>query len=432
MRVIGNFAEMFACGVQVFVVMWCLLAHYQKKSSFCKKEILIWFLMINIISFQVILFNPIQSIIIMIMETLFACRICEGKIAGKIVIVIGVNISMILLSMFGKRIAFLLFDDTMRNISLQGSGSMARIFSLFAESILNILAAYIITNVLSFRTRLKKEEFFIISIFYGLFFGIAVLSVEIMVDNALDSKWQVAFLTIDILMFAANIAVLHLIRHINIQNVYELENNMLKLEMKQQEEHIRTMEKNYYEIRTMRHDMKRYFVTYLRLLKDGKYDIVEQDMEHILGKKLQAERYWYTENSIINAVINEKVGRCKEHNIAFKVHIAADEGKESMNMGIILSNLLDNAIEAEQKEKEKDRSMELYIQKEGDSMHIIVRNFISKSVLAGNPSLKTTKKDVDIHGIGLNGVREFVRRMNGKIEILEENNWFVVHICIVM
>ena len=44
--------------------------------------------------------------------------------------------------------------------------------------------------------------------------------------------------------------------------------------------------------------------------------------------------------------------------------------------------------------------------------------------------LETSKKNKQLNGIGLRGVKEFVNNKKGEIEIFEENHMFVVHICV--
>lgn len=152
-------------------------------------------------------------------------------------------------------------------------------------------------------------------------------------------------------MLMANVVVLQLIHYINQQNNYELENTVLKMQLAQQEEHIRQREKNDIEIRALRHDMKRYFITYQQLLEEGKVEVVKRDIEKVLGEKLVIEEHAHTKNSIINSVINEKIGRCKESGICCQIHVESqiEIEAEVMELGIMLSNLFDNAIEAEEK-----------------------------------------------------------------------------------
>ena len=105
----------------------------------------------------------------------------------------------------------------------------------------------------------------------------------------------------------------------------------------------------------MRHDLKRYLVTYRQLLQEGKYEVIEADIDKILGKRLNTNHCVYTENTILNAVICEKMEQCSIKNIKIEVQVNADKDMDSIEYGVVLSNLLDNAIEAEEQEKEENR-----------------------------------------------------------------------------
>lgn len=270
----------------------------------------------------------------------------------------------------------------------------------------------------------------IVGVLYTLFFASSVLSIAALRYVNLLRIWQIAFLVLDALMLASNVAVLFLIDRLNQQNRYELENAMLRMQMIHQEERIRMEEKTYQEIRILRHDMKRYFVTYLQLMRDGQYELVERDMEQVLGKKLEKNYVMYTRNPILNAVITEKAKRCREKQIAFEVNAGEECEIEAMDIAIMLSNLVDNAIEAEQKEKPDAREIKLYIQITENMLHLIVQNYVSQSVLTHNPELSTTKGNSKMHGIGLVGVKSLVKQMGGEIEIGEEQDMFMVHVCI--
>lgn len=138
------------------------------------------------------------------------------------------------------------------------------------------------TRVFHDKIKLKKEEYTIITIFYAIFFIIVLLSIAMSQRIDFPDIWQKTFLILDILMFIANIIILKMILHINQQNHYEMENTLLRMQISQQEERIREEERSYREAQLLRHDLKRYFVTYRQLLQEGKYDIVEQDIDKIL------------------------------------------------------------------------------------------------------------------------------------------------------
>lgn len=122
--------------------------------------------------------------------------------------------------------------------------------------------------------------------------------------------------------------------------------------------------------------------------------------------------------------------RCELENEVLKVQITGEfHWENESNIAILLSNLLDNAIEAEiQQESKKEIRLKMFIYKE--MVNIIVENYILKSVLGENPELKTTKKEKQGHGIGIESVKELVRREEGDLEIFEENNYFISQILI--
>ena len=94
-----------------------------------------------------------------------------------------------------------------------------------------------------------------------------------------------------------------------------------------------------------------------------------------------------------------------------------------------MSNILDISIEPENLHTEKHQiALKIFVYK--DSMNIIVENYIEESVLQKNPNLKTSKHDKRGHGIGIDSVKELVRREEGTIAFFEEKDNFVAHVMI--
>lgn len=101
--------------------------------------------------------------------------------------------------------------------------------------------------------------------------------------------------------------------------------------------------------------------------------------------------------------------QCSIKNIKIEVQVNADKDMDSIEYGVVLSNLLDNAIEAEEQEKEENRYICLNMGVEQNMIHLVVSNYIAESVLQNNTLLETSKKNKQLHGIGLRGVKEFVK-----------------------
>ena len=95
-------------------------------------------------------------------------------------------------------------------------------------------------------------------------------------------------------------------------------------------------------------------------------------------------------------------------------------------MANILGNLIDNAIEAEQKEEEP--YIEISIKQEKVFLIISIRNKCTK--MEKLDISKTSKRDSQFHGIGLKSVKKLVKKYDGEISLDLKNQEFVVNILI--
>ena len=430
MEVVSMAAEIYASAAGTIAQIWILSELFPRKQSVKKVYIVGWILLNFCIAHFVLLPNIWQSLLGMGVMLLMSCIMLEGKTEQKMLVIIACNVFMILVSMLRGRITFFLSGKSINEISIQGSESLARVLGIVLTNTLYLVTAYILTRFFHDKIKLKKEEYIIIIIYYIIFLIVVLLSIAMSRNVDFSLIWQKTFLILDMLMFIANIIVLKMIFHINQQNHYEMENALLYMQITQQEKRIREEEKNYREVQLLRHDLKRYLVTYRQLLQEGKYEVIEADIDKILGKRLNTNHCVYTENTILNAVICEKMEQCSIKNIKIEVQVNADKDMDSIEYGVVLSNLLDNAIEAEEQEKEENRYICLNIGVEQNMIHLVVSNYIAESVLQNNTLLETSKKNKQLHGIGLRGVKEFVKNKKGEIEIFEENHMFVVHICV--
>ena len=430
MEVVSMAAEIYASAAGTIAQIWILSELFPRKQSVKKVYIVGWILLNFCIAHFVLLPNIWQSLLGMGVMLLMSCIMLEGKTEQKMLVIIACNVFMILVSMLRGRITFFLSGKSINEISIQGSESLARVLGIVLTNTLYLLTAYILTCFFHDKIKLKKEEYIIIIIYYIIFLIVVLLSIAMSRNVDFSLIWQKTFLILDMLMFIANIIDLKMIFHINQQNHYEMENALLYMQITQQEKRIREEEKNYREVQLLRHDLKRYLVTYRQLLQEGKYEVIEADIDKILGKRLNTNHCVYTENTILNAVICEKMEQCSIKNIKIEVQVNADKDMDSIEYGVVLSNLLDNAIEAEEQEKEENRYICLNIGVEQNMIHLVVSNYISESVLQNNALLETSKKNKQLHGIGLRGVKEFVNNKEGEREIFEENHMFVVHICV--
>jgi len=133
-----------------------------------------------------------------------------------------------------------------------------------------------------------------------------------------------------------------------------------------------------------------------------------------------------TNNVIINAIINSKYKEALDKDIVMviKVNDLSECAIVDEDIVIILSNLLNNAIEACGKMIEK-RIIWLKFVIEDNMTIISVKNTVEKEVDIIDGVLITTKENKVEHGLGIKNVKESVEKYKGSYSLqFKENNFF--------
>lgn len=123
-------------------------------------------------------------------------------------------------------------------------------------------------------------------------------------------------------------------------------------------------------------------------------------------------------NSIIDAVINSKLNEAqyKGINISYTIHVEDLSAFEQADICAILSNQIENALEACEKMEDK-RNVQIDIrQQEGFVLFKVINN-VSKDPFMGNGNLSSTKADSAVmHGLGLKNIQDIARKYNGSLK----------------
>jgi sensor histidine kinase regulating citrate/malate metabolism len=177
-------------------------------------------------------------------------------------------------------------------------------------------------------------------------------------------------------------------------------------------------------VRGIKHDMRNHLMVIASYLNGGDTEAAKAYTSEILDKLNSVHSYIETGNSLMNHILNEKLNLARSMGIAVKAEIEnlSFAKMESIDFSALLSNMLDNAIEAAGKEA----SPEIYVSvtRRRDYETILVKNRISRSVLAENPGLETTKTGGAVHGVGVRQIRSVCEKYGGMCDFSEEDGFF--------
>lgn len=192
-----------------------------------------------------------------------------------------------------------------------------------------------------------------------------------------------------------------------------------------QEEEIRSLHQN---ARRLKHDMKNHFMVLSSYLASEDYEEAKNYSSEILDKLNTMNSYVETGNSLMNHIVNEKFQLARAQGIQIKAEIEnlSFETMKSIDFSALLTNMMDNAIEASVQEKTGEREIALIVSSRRGYDVVCVKNKISVSVLDRNPKLQTVKTDSVSHGIGIPRMREIVENYNGMFDIYEADGFFCI------
>lgn len=187
-------------------------------------------------------------------------------------------------------------------------------------------------------------------------------------------------------------------------------------------------ERNFELWRQSIHDHKNHMIALMHLAEEGKLDEIKsyiQKENEFMDKKLF---YIKTGNAVVDAVIYSKQKLAEKQNITFVVNAVLPEKivVNDIDLANILGNLMDNAIEAGQKEEEP--YVQSILKQRKDFFVINIKNKCTKLEKAEVD--KTTKADAAFHGIGIKSVKKLVKKYDGEISLDVMEQEFVVNIVI--
>ena len=227
-----------------------------------------------------------------------------------------------------------------------------------------------------------------------------------------------------------NIVIFYLMYIANEKNRKQKEINDSNLKLEKMKYETANIKKSYDEAMKIKHDMKHYVNLAITLLNEKKYDDLKKHLEEFSSDQIGSiKKYIYTENLLIDAVINTKMSIAEKNKIKFEMVYTHEIKKEyESDISILLSNLLDNAIEACNNLQSDNKFIRLSMYNKKSYYCIEVINSSATHIIEKNPDLKTTKKDTKNHGYGVKSCRDIIEKYNGMEKFENSNDEFKVSI----
>lgn len=373
--------------------------------------------------FQDISQNALVQLSNMILiDLVFELLFLKGKVGTKLVYNMIYNVVIMLASMI--TLYGLAFALTINISTLIAKGSMIRLLVLVINKILIFMVLFIIVRKIKHQ---EYHEWLITFFMFGGILYIGAILFNIAKMGYLPPKIENRLIIVAFGMLAICIAIAVCIYRLNQQYHYWIENMELSTKLREESYMLQKIDEMYEDNRILRHDLKHYLVIVQGMLSNHQVEGAMKYLDEVIGTRFHSGQAYYTNSSIINTVLNDKGGICLKNKIDYEVQVSGEIPEHiQMEIGIMLSNIIDNAIEAQL--KQETRWIRIKMAKHKGMFMIKVENYIHESVLERNPSFLTTKKDKINHGIGIRSVKKIVKKLEGIYSCEEAGHSFITDI----
>lgn len=231
-----------------------------------------------------------------------------------------------------------------------------------------------------------------------------------------DSIYTV-FMISTILLLYSNIIVFWV--H---ESIIKTQNEIIELRLQKQKdeldaEYYSILQNQYENSNILIHDIKRHLLSIKDLASDNRNTRISEYIDNLYNEYEVKYIRKYSDNNLINAIVNRYAMVCKDLSIDFYCDIRSIDFSfiSDNHLTTILDNLLENAIEASKNSINK--TIDLTIKQNNLNFLVInLCNSCSIKPLFKNGELKTTKKNKEIHGFGIKSIRRIIKNYDGSID----------------
>lgn len=419
--IILHTARIFSSVFEIMLAFLLINNFFKPKDKFIKRDYLPFFILAATVIFLQEYFDVGSSryIVECIALTVILFGMYKGKISNKIkacvaffaLVGISIVLSNVLYSFISSRI----------NIDTADTSPFAMLLKFTLSNILMIPLAVLMSVVLKGHSGGSSTFRMWISLLLVPSVTLITFSVfQYIIETYSPNRQITVYIYISCIgLIIINAAVFILFGFNQRQTEIKTENELLTTQLSLQQSSIKNLENAYNRTRQFRHDIKNHILTMNILAENGDLAEIKKYLKEMSGIIDESSYVRITGVSAVDAILNEKLYEAQFHSITTNYDVTnfQKNGIKPVDMCIILSNALDNAIEANDKvENPADRYIKLKMY--GDESYTVISvanpTNVNPVKIADN-SFKTSKDDKNNHGLGLKSIETTSKKYGGEM-----------------
>lgn len=229
-----------------------------------------------------------------------------------------------------------------------------------------------------------------------------------------------------LLILFTSAIIISLIVNVAYKRYYVMLNGILEEQVQNQLKHYIKMDKINTEIRQFKHDYNNHISCLLSMIKARRYEESEKYIINMSGRLPAENLIFKTGNYISDAILTEKQEEAGK-NITIQFDGCIIPEINSTDLCIIMSNALDNAIEA-CVNIPGEKIVSVYGNYQQGFFVLIIKNPTVNNLPDTEKLPPTSKEDNTHHGFGLSNIKYTVQKYNGKTDISVKDGIFTLSI----
>lgn len=271
----------------------------------------------------------------------------------------------------------------------------------------------------------RKTYFFILAYATALSLMIAYISVASWDNTDMDTVYCYLRLFVIPICILSFVIITMLIMNSMSKFYYKRSAELLDKQLDMQARYYEKIDEMTTDIRKFRHDYKNHMHCLKSLLGSNKVDEALEYLDSISSNPTMNKTSFKSGNTIADAILNDKAAIAAQEDLKLNFSGVISDKVSAFDICTILSNALDNSLEACRRLKSTD---ERYI-----DVNCVLKNdmqmiCISNPSDTADPDLKTTKENKNEHGFGLYNIRKTVDALNGTVNISQTSPVFVLDV----
>lgn len=211
------------------------------------------------------------------------------------------------------------------------------------------------------------------------------------------------------------------------RDMYKEKEEITHKYLNEQQEHYTYLEEREKETKKFRHDIN-FHMFILEELRNKSNDEYNEYLGEVIERVERLRKKLSVYNDVVDAILYKFYDIAEENNIKFTVtgHMPPVCYIETYDLCSIFYNLLNNAVEASGKVDKKE--IEVDVSYSDEDIIIIIKNYFDGKIKTEDNEILTGKHDKNLHGWGMQNVKDSVNKYNGIMDIEIDNNIFSVTI----